>query len=158
MVKLTGAGPAEPVQIRPIAAQDRAAWEGLWRAYLRFYETELPASTYDATFTQLLKPLGEGPYGFLAEFDGRAVGLVHYLYHAHCWRPEGVCYLQDLFTAPDARGRGVGRALIEAVYAAADATGRPAVYWLTQEHNASARALYDQVAQKTAFIKYGRAS
>jgi GNAT superfamily N-acetyltransferase len=144
------------VRIRPVAAQDRAVWGGLWRAYLAFYETELPSSVYDTTFTRLLKSSGDGPFGLLAEIDGHAVGLCHYLFHGHCWRPEGVCYLQDLYTAPQARGHGAGRALIEAVYAAADAAGKPSVYWLTQEDNATARALYDRIALKTPFIKYGR--
>lgn len=150
------ASPAAAVQIRPVTAQDRAVWDGLWRAYLAFYETTLDANVYEATFARLVKSSGDGPHGLLAEINGQAVGLCHYLFHSHCWRPEGVCYLQDLYTAPQARGRGVGRALIEAVYAAADAAGKPAVYWMTQEDNATARALYDRIAVKTPFIKYGR--
>ena len=87
---------------------------------------------------------------------GQPVGLVHYFYHRHCWRVEHVCYLQDLFSAPDVRGAGVGRALIEAVYARADADGCPNVYWMTQEFNAQARKLYDRIATLTPFIKYSR--
>jgi GNAT superfamily N-acetyltransferase len=83
---------------------------------------------------------------------------VHYLFHRHGWKIENTCYLQDLFTAPDARGRGVARALIEAVYTEADRQGAPVVYWLTQDFNHTARALYDKVAVKTPFIKYQRPS
>ncbi len=85
------------------------------------------------------------------------MGLVHYIFHDHCWRPEGVTYLQDLFADPEIRGHGVGRALIEAVYAAADAAGRPSVYWMTQDFNATARQLYDRIGTLTPFIKYARA-
>jgi GNAT superfamily N-acetyltransferase len=82
--------------------------------------------------------------------------LVHYLFHRHCWRIEDVCYLQDLYAAPEVRGRGVGRALIEAVYRAADAAGAPSVYWLTQDFNATARQLYDRIGHVTPFVKYVR--
>lgn len=142
--------------IRPLRPGDRAAWGALWQGYLAFYETELPEAVHDNTFARLLEGAGDGPHGFLAERDGRAVGLVHYIFHAHCWRPEGICYLQDLFAVPEARGTGVGRALIEAVYAAADARGVPGVYWLTQEFNAPARRLYDRIGEATPFIKYVR--
>ena len=87
---------------------------------------------------------------------GVPVGLVHFIYHAHNWRAEKVCYLQDLYTAPTARGRGVGRALVEAVYARADADEYPSVYWLTQEFNMPARKLYDRMADLTPFIHYER--
>jgi GNAT superfamily N-acetyltransferase len=101
-------------------------------------------------------------HGIVAEERGegsgetRLVGLVHHVFHPNLWRPEGVCYLQDLFTAPEARGRGVGRALIEAVYAAADAAGVPAVHWLTAEDNHAARMLYDRVGMRSPFIRYNR--
>ena len=84
------------------------------------------------------------------------MGLVHFMFHRHCWRVENVCYLQDLFASPDARDLGVGRALIEAVYARADEAGCPVVYWNTAEDNATARRLYDRIAKKTQFIKYQR--
>ena len=146
----------EALRIRAVEAGDRADWGRLWRGYLAFYETELPEEVYDTLFARLMAPGADGPFGLLAEADGRPVGLVHYLYHLHCWRPEGVVYLQDLFVAPGRRGLGAGRALIEAVYAAADAAGRPFVYWTTQEFNATARVLYDRVGVVTPFIKYAR--
>ena len=88
--------------------------------------------------------------------NGQAAGLVHYIFHPHNWRLEDVCYLQDLYADPAFRGGGVGRALIEAVYEAADERGAPSVYWLTQDFNETARTLYDRVANLTPFIKYQR--
>lgn len=142
--------------IRPIEPADRTAWGDLWRAYLDFYETILPDAVYDTTFARLLSSDHPDQNGLIALLKGRPVGLVHYIYHAHNWRVEQVCYLQDLYAAPEARGLGIGRALIEAVYARADADGRPAVYWMTQEFNTTARRLYDRIATVTPFIKYTR--
>jgi GNAT superfamily N-acetyltransferase len=142
--------------IRPIVVPDRPVWGALWCDYLAFYKTALPTAIYDLTFSRLLSPDHPDQNGLLAESDGAPVGLVHFIYHPHNWRAEKVCYLQDLFAAPDARGTGVGRALIEAVYARADADGCPSIYWLTQEDNHSARHLYDRVATLTPFVKYAR--
>jgi GNAT superfamily N-acetyltransferase len=142
--------------IRPLRRDDAEDWRKLWRAYLAFYETELPEAIYNTYFERLL---GDDPHdfhGLVAEIDGRLVGLTHYLFHRHGWKVENVCYLQDLYADPDVRGTGVGRALIEAVYAAADAEGAPAVYWLTQEFNTTARQLYDRIGEATPFIKYAR--
>jgi len=142
--------------IRPLTTEDRAEWARLWTGYLDYYQTSVPEAVYDSTFARLL---GDDPQDFsclLAVVDGRPVGLVHYLFHRHNWKIENVCYLQDLYADPSVRGKGVGRALIEAVYAAADANGTPAVYWLTQDFNETARRLYDRVAQVTPFIRYNR--
>lgn len=144
------------IEIRPLAAQDRAAWEKLWEAYLAFYQTALPRDVYDSTFERLLADDPQEFHGAVAVLDGAPCGLVHYLFHRHCWRIENTCYLQDLYTDPSVRGQGVGRALIAHVYTAADAAGSSSVYWLTQEFNAPARALYDKVAAVTPFIKYAR--
>ena len=144
------------VTIRPLAAGDEAEWRVLWTGYLHFYETDVPDAVKAETFRRNLAPDHPDQQALVAVSDGRLVGLVHYIFHAHNWRPEGVCYLQDLFTAPEARGRGVARALIEAVYAAADANGTPAVYWTTQDHNTTARLLYDRIGELTPFIKYQR--
>ncbi|MEY4785285.1 MAG: hypothetical protein RIR41_3220 [Pseudomonadota bacterium] len=142
--------------VRPPAADDREQWLGLWQGYLDFYESDVPASVTNLTWNRLLDP--EAPIHGLcaATTDGRILGIVHYLFHPVTWAAGPRCYLEDLFTSADARGRGVGRALIEAVYAAADARGADQVYWLTQEFNATARRLYDQVATATPFIKYRR--
>jgi len=146
------------IKVRPLRADDRTDWAEMWHDYLVFYESSVADEVYDSTFARLL---GDDPQDFsclIAEIDGRPVGLTHYLFHRHAWRIENVCYLQDLFTRPETRGTGVGRALIEAVYAAADVNGTPNVYWLTQEFNTTARLLYDRIADVTPFIKYQRSS
>lgn len=145
-----------PATIRPLDAVDHAAWHRLWTEYLAFYGATVPDTVYAATFARLL---GSDPQDFsclIAELDGQPVGLAHYLFHRHGWKIENTCYLQDLYVSPEARGTGLGRALIEGVYAAADAAGSPSVYWLTQDFNHTARALYDRVAQVTPFIRYTR--
>lgn len=144
------------LDIRMIQQQDRAAWAPLWREYLAFYKTELPDSTYDATFARYMDREVTDMRGWIAWHGDTALGLVHTIAHAHGWRTEPVTYLQDLFTSPAARGKGVARALIETVYADADAAGRPAVYWLTQTGNATARTLYDKIATATDFMVYRR--
>lgn len=144
------------ITIRPIQPDDYAPWAVLWCDYLAFYDTTLPEAVYRSSFDRMLGDDARDFNGLLALDGDRPVGLVHYLFHRHGWKVEEVCYLQDLFTLPDMRGRGVGRALIAAVYDAADAYGAPSVYWLTQEFNASARILYDQVGAVTPFIKYQR--
>ncbi len=144
------------VQIRPLQQSDFDAWATLWRGYLEFYETVLEAQVYNTTFARLIDPSRRHQNAFVAEADGRLVGLVHYIYHAHNWRSEDVTYLQDLYADPTVRGTGVGRKLIEAVYQAADENGTPNVYWMTQDFNDTARQLYDRIAQLTPFIKYQR--
>lgn len=142
--------------IRELQPADEADWRRLWGDYLHFYETDLPEDVYASTFKRLLGNDPQDYSGLIAVLDGRGVGLAHYLFHRHGWRVENVCYLQDLFADPDVRGQGIGRKLIEAVYAAADAAGAPSVYWLTQENNVQARKLYDRVGRRTPFIKYQR--
>lgn len=142
--------------IRPLTPADRAQWAELWRAYLAFYDSAVADEIYELTFQRNLDPDHTAQQCFVAEQAGRLVGLVHYIYHAHNWRAEDVCYLQDLYADPSVRGTGVGRALIEAVYKAADENGTPSVYWMTQEFNANARKLYDRIATLTPFIKYQR--
>lgn len=145
-----------PIRIRPIRAEDADEWRRLWRAYLAFYKTERPDSVYETSFARLLSDDPQEFRGLIAEIDGRPVGLTHYLFHRHMWSETNTCYLQDLYADPEVRGRGVGRALIEAVYAAADAEGGGAVYWLTQDFNAEARKLYDRIGDLTPFIRYQR--
>ncbi len=142
--------------IRPLAPSDQADWRRLWTAYLEFYESSVSDQVYATTFARLLDPARPAQNGLIAVQDGRAVGLVHYIFHPHNWRVEDVCYLQDLYADPEVRGSGVGRALIEAVYAAADENGTPSVYWLTQDFNETARRLYDRIGTLTPFIKYQR--
>ena len=142
--------------IRPLTPDDEQEWHRLWTDYLTFYETSVPEEVYQSSFARLLGDDPHDYHGLLAVIDGRAVGLVHYLFHRHGWKVENVCYLQDLYADPDVRGSGVGRALIEAVYAAADAEGAPQVYWNTQDFNTTARQLYDRVGMLTPFVKYVR--
>lgn len=142
------------MDIRAITASDKAQWQALWDGYQTFYgHADRPQDFFDQAFARLLS--GDF-HGLVADDDGRLLGLTHYVFHPSLWRPGGVCYLQDLFTTPDARGRGVARALIEAVAADATARGAEAVYWLTAEDNYPGRMLYDRVATRTPFIKYQR--
>ncbi|WP_187431005.1 hypothetical protein ROLI_022330 [Roseobacter fucihabitans] len=145
------------VVVRALRRSDKAQWARLWQGYLAYYETERPTEIFDLYFDRLI---GDDPQDYhcvVAEMDGTLVGLTHYLFHRHGWSVENVCYLQDLYADPSVRGTGIGRALIEAVYKAADATGAPGVYWLTQDFNQAARKLYDRIGKKTPFIKYSRA-
>ncbi len=142
--------------IRPLAPSDHAEWRRLWTLYLAFYETVLPEEIYETHWRRLLGDDPQDFHGLIAEKDGAALGLTHYVFHRHGWKIENTCYLQDLYVDEAARGTGAGRALIEAVYAAANAAGCPSVYWLTQDFNATARRLYDRVAKKTPFIVYRR--
>jgi GNAT superfamily N-acetyltransferase len=145
-----------PLKIRPLGIEDRSEWAQMWSDYLSFYDTEVAPEVYETTFARLINPANRVQNALVAELDGAAVGLVHYIYHAHNWRVEYVCYLQDLYAKESVRGQGIGRALIEAVYAAADANGTPNVYWMTQDFNANARLLYDRIGTLTPFIKYSR--
>lgn len=144
------------VEIRPLRQSDHADWRRLWTDYLTFYKTELPEETYATTWKRLFDPGEYEPKGFIARLDGRAIGLVHYILHRTCWSPKNNCYLQDIYADPDVRGTGVGRRLIEAVYAEADRQGITNVYWMTHETNTTARQLYDRIARRTGFIEYER--
>ncbi|WP_199260803.1 GNAT family N-acetyltransferase [Paracoccus binzhouensis] len=143
--------------IRELRPEDREQWQGLYEGYQAFYGFhDRPAAFYDRAFARLVSGDARDFHGLVWDEGGRLLGLTHYVFHPNLWRDEGVCYLQDLFTAPEARGRGVARALIEAVYAEADRAGVPAVYWLTAEDNYPGRMLYDRVAAKSPFIRYNR--
>ncbi len=144
------------VTVRPLASDDRVAWGGLWEKYLAFYDTSRRAEIFDLTFARNMDPARPQQGCLVAQRGTDLVGLVHYIFHAHNWSAEDVCYLQDLYVDTAARGGGIGRRLIEAVYAAADTAGCPNVYWMTQEFNYAGRMLYDQVGTKTPFIKYSR--
>ena len=147
------------IKVRPIEQQDRIQWEPLWTGYNAFYgregDTALPTAVTDATWKRFFDP-AEPVYALVAEENGRIVGMAHYLFHLSTTRIEGVCYLQDLFTEKTQRGRGVGRALILAVYDRARARGVKRVYWQTQESNVAGRQLYDKVAKYDGFIVYGQ--
>ena len=140
--------------IRPLTAADHDAWLPLWRGYQAFYKTAIAPEVTARTWAQLLDP-AEPMHVLGAEQDRRLIGITHYLFHRSTWTVGDYCYLQDLFVSAEARGLGAGRALIEAVSAAAEAAGASRVYWLTAEDN-PARALYDKVARTSGFIQYRR--
>ncbi len=146
------------IHLRPLQAEDWADWRRLWTAYLDFYRTSVADEVYTTTWARLLSGAPGEFSGRIARrrTDDRALGLVHFVFHRHCWSVGDVVYLQDLYVDADARGAGVGRALIEAVYAEADAAGAANVYWMTQTDNATARRLYDAIAKPTDFMKYSR--
>ncbi len=141
------------ITLRPVGANDHAAWLPLWQVYLRFYETELPEAVSASTWQRLLD--GHEPtHSALAWVDGKAVGMVNFIYHRSNWSIELSCYLQDLYVDSAVRGLGIGRQLIEHVYATAKADGCAKVHWLTHETNATAISLYEQVAERPGFIQF----
>jgi GNAT superfamily N-acetyltransferase len=146
---------AASIVIRPLRLDQRAEWQPLWKAYLDFYGTSVSPEVYETTWSRLHDP-DEPMFLLGGHLDGRLLGIVHYLYHRSCWTTENYCYLQDLYVAEAARGLGLGRALIEAVYREARAAGAGRVHWLTHETNATARALYDTLADRPGFIQYRR--
>jgi GNAT superfamily N-acetyltransferase len=141
------------IVIKPVGANERAAWEPLWNGYLAFYKATLAPGASDVAWARFHDP-DEPMFVLGAYVDGQLTGIVHYLFHRSTWTPGNYCYLQDLFVADSARGLGLGRALIEAVYAKAKAAGASRVHWLTQNGNAQARILYDQVADNPGFMQY----
>jgi len=143
--------------IRDIAPTDYVQWLPLWDGYNRFYgrngPTALPDDITASTWARFFDEM-EPVHALVAELDGRLVGLSHYLFHRSTTAVGPVCYLQDLFTSAEMRGRGVGSALIEAVHARAREAGAVRVYWQTHESNLTAQSLYDRVAEKSGFIVY----
>ena len=143
--------------LRPPTEDDRDVWDELFAAYLAFYETDLPDAQFELTWQRIMD--GDGIFALLAvEDEGgpgeQPVGLMHWMYHPSTWTEGPYCYLQDLYVDQDARGGGVGRALIEKLYEIAEDEGAAQVYWLTQGFNETARYLYDRVGELTPFIKY----
>ena len=139
------------IEVGPLDAGDRAAWERLARGYKAFYRDPLPDEAYEACWQRMAH--GTELHGLGARIDGRLIGLAHYFFHPTFWG-EQACYLQDLFVDEAERGRGAARALIERVAQAARDRGATRFYWHTQQDNARARLLYDQVARYNGFIRY----
>ena len=145
---------AAPDTIQPLVPDQFEAWMPLWEGYQRFYRVAIPHDTTLATWKRLLDP-AEPMAGFLAwSGDGRAVGMVHWVRHRSTWTVGDYAYLQDLFVVAGHRGHGTGRALIERVYAEADAAGCARVHWLTHESNGDAMLLYDRIAERSGFVQY----
>lgn len=147
----------DQILIRAVARGDFAEWKPLWDGYNAFYKREGPTAVPEevtlATWERFFDP-ADPVHALVAELDGRLVGLTHYLFHPATNQRAPLCYLSDLFTAEDVRGRGAGKALIEAVCARAKEAGANRVYWQTHESNATARRLYDKVAELSSFIVY----
>ena len=143
--------------VRPVTPADHSQWLPLWEGYNAFYKrvgpTAVPPEVTQMTWARFFDGY-EPMHALVAESDGKLVGLTHYLFHRNTIMLGPVCYLQDLFTDEGLRGKGVGKALIEAVYEKAKAKGSPRVYWHTHETNKTAMRLYDQVAEHSGFVVY----
>jgi len=142
-----------PIHVRSVIQSDFARWKPLWEGYNRFYERVIPAEVTLTTWSRFFDAY-EPMHSLVAEQEGKLVGMVNYLFHRNTAMVAPVCYLQDLFTDSTTRGKGIGRALIEAVYAAAEAAGSPRVYWMTHETNKTAMKLYDKMAERSGFVQY----
>lgn len=141
------------LHIRPVTADDHDVWLPLWNAYLTFYQTSLAEAVTQSTWQRLLDS-AEPTNAALAWQDGKAVGMVHFIYHRSNWSVSNACYLQDLLVVPEQRGTGVGRKLIEYVYATAKRDGADKVHWLTHETNATAIQLYERIAERPGYIQF----
>lgn len=140
-------------EIRPITPADHDLWLPLWHGYQTFYKADIPSEASEQTWQRFLDPM-EPMHAALAWHDGKAIGLVHWIYHRSCWTSGNYCYLQDLFVSENLRGTGAGRKLIEYVYDQAGQNSAARVYWLTQHDNETAMKLYDRIAEKSGFIQY----
>jgi len=145
------------VIVRKLIDNDREQWEILFRGYLEFYKENLADESIETTWQRLLENDPQFHIGLVAiSGNDQLIGLAHLLFHRSTWSPTYYCYLEDLFVTPNQRLKGVGRALIGATYAEADKRNCTRTYWTTQEFNYRGRALYDQVAIKSPFIRYQR--
>ncbi|HWA01809.1 MAG TPA: GNAT family N-acetyltransferase [Caulobacterales bacterium] len=148
------------VVVRPLYRYDYERWRPLWDGYNAFYGREGPTAlaeeVTEATWARFFEE-EEPVHALVAEEGGKLIGLAHFIFHRSTNTIEPICYLQDLFTAPEARGKGVGRALMEGVYERAKAHGAPRVYWHTHETNATATRLYDQTGEHSHFVVYRKA-
>lgn len=141
--------------IRPLVPDDYQNWLPLWNGYLRFYQAKLDEAVTQITWKRFHED--NEPIYALGAFDGEVLlGIVHAVKHRATWTDGWYLYLEDLFTVPDARGQGIGKALITAVYELADELGASRVYWHTHESNEAGRALYDKVGHNAGFIQYRR--
>jgi ribosomal protein S18 acetylase RimI-like enzyme len=141
------------ISVKMPQGHEKAHWLPLWQDYLRFYETSLPESMSDLTWDRFQDPLE--PMHLLAAYDGgQMLGFASFHLHRSTWAPHYYCYLEDLFVAPHARGKGAGRALILAVKKAAMEAKASRLYWVTRHDNLAARALYESVANESGFVQY----
>ncbi len=141
------------VVIRKAEAHDEAQWRALWAAYVAFYRASVPEDVTADTWRRILDP--QSPiHALVAEKDGLVIGLCNHVFHASTWSTQPICYLQDLYVDPQARGGGAAKKLILACEAEAAKHGAFRLYWQTQEYNAPARSLYDTIVPRSSFIVY----
>ena len=148
------AGPVAGLVIRPLGPSDRPGWEPLWNSYCDFYGESLPETTTDTTWQRLIDP--QAPMGgYLAcDPDGTVLGFAHFVLHPHTWSPKTLCYLEDLYVTPSARGRNVGYSLIDFLWRLAETEGWGRLYWHTETTNAAARRLYDRFRPADGYVRY----
>ncbi len=142
-----------PPLIRAALPADEAAWRQLWRGYCDFYSARLPDQITDRTWKRILDP-DSAIMCVVAEVDGQVYGFANCVVHENTWESQPVCYLEDLFVLPSARGHGIGKALIEWLRNAMRAEGWARIYWVTQKDNAQARGLYDRFTEADGFVRY----
>lgn len=144
------------VRTRAIESRDHDDWQALFRAYIDFYRADVPDDVIALTWSRLMDR-SSGLVGLCATGDDdRPIGIALLVFHLSTWSASTYCYLEDLYVAPEARGRGAGKALIEAIYATADERGATRTYWVTEEANNSARRLYDRLAVRAPYVQYRR--
>jgi GNAT superfamily N-acetyltransferase len=139
--------------IRTAAAKDEARWRALWAGYVAFYRATVSEEATANTWARILDP-NSNIDALVAEVDGHVIGICNYLFHDNTWSTQQICYLQDLFVDPSARGGGAAKKLILACEEKAKAKGAFRLYWQTQEYNAAARSLYDTITPRSSFIVY----
>ena len=139
--------------IRSALPSDEAAWRKLWHGYCDFYEAKLTEEVTNRTWKRILDP-DSAVMCVVAEVDGQVYGFANCVVHENTWESQAVCYLEDLYVVPSARGHGVGRALIEWLRNAMRAEGWARLYWHTKANNARARKLYDRFAEADDYVRY----
>jgi GNAT superfamily N-acetyltransferase len=145
--------PSTPCTIRAALPSDEAAWRQLWRGYCDFYRVQMPEEVTSRTWTRILDPDAQ-VMCIVAEVDGQVYGFANCVVHENTWETQAVCYLEDLFVNPSARGHGLGTALIEWLRNAMRAEGWARLYWTTRADNVQARRLYDRFTQADGFVRY----
>lgn len=146
---IIGKGPL----IRDLEQADETEWRRLWTGFLDYYAHPLPQDVTDFTWTRLMDP-ASALKARLCCMDGQAWGFAIYQHHPSTWVMGDDCYLEDLFVAPEARGMGLGRTLIEDLIGLARARGWKRLYWNTDQDNQVARRLYDQFTTDDGHVRY----